>query len=428
MIEEQALGTNPGLRGRVERQTAAEATADRRLAAIDQCLAGAALATQPFPHFIVEGLLDPATLEALLGWFETGAVWSVQNSSFYSQHGCSNLNEILPSSSRAILGAEDLLAIQAHLERLFSVKLTDRVYIAAHKLLPGQGIGIHTDRPYRGSETHRFLLHVNRAFEDSYGGHLLFFTRNDPGAIAQIVRPVTNSAVGFALSESSFHAVNDVSDGVRYSLVFSYWTAGAEIELDASPPRGGADDGTPEIRGRYAAPLLELLRSLGADRVPHSQRTLLDHLIGCAAILERWGCVEDICKAGLFHSVYGTEGFRTALLSLDDRGALRARIGERAERLSYLFSAVDRRSLHEALPLPAPYRARVRGSGEELALGRDEVQDLLLVMWANALEQAFTLPVTQEELTSMRDELALTKDLLPDGVRDVLARELGASS
>ena len=48
----------------------------------------------------------------------------------------------------------------------------------------------------------------------------------------------------------------------------------------------------------------DFLMELGADRVMHSGRSLYRHLCGVDAILQAWGQAENICKAGLFHSVY----------------------------------------------------------------------------------------------------------------------------
>jgi hypothetical protein len=56
-------------------------------------------------------------------------------------------------------------------------------------------------------------------------------------------------------------------------------------------------------------------------------------------------CAEPVCHAGLFHSVYGTEGFQGFTLPLSERPAVRQIIGERAERVAFYNCVMDRHSL-----------------------------------------------------------------------------------
>jgi len=86
-----------------------------------------------------------------------------------------------------------------------------------------------------------------------------------------------------------------------------------------------------------------LLRELDAHRTSHSRGTLLEHLRGTRALLERWGDPPHVCDAGLFHSIYGTYVFETRSASLDERDRIRDVIGREAEELAYLFCVSDRR-------------------------------------------------------------------------------------
>src|SRR4029077_20396088 len=65
--------------------------------------------------------------------------------------------------------------------------------------------------------------------------------------------------------------------------------------------------------------------------------------------LESQCCPEDVCRAGMFHSIYGTEKFQGFILPLERRDEVRALIGERAERLAYLNCAMDRASFDRAV-------------------------------------------------------------------------------
>ena len=53
-----------------------------------------------------------------------------------------------------------------------------------------------------------------------------------------------------------------------------------------------------------------------------------DHLRAVQHLLQAWGMLEAITLAGLFHSIYGTEGFQDFQLSLDRRDDVKKLIGE----------------------------------------------------------------------------------------------------
>ena len=63
----------------------------------------------------------------------------------------------------------------------------------------------------------------------------------------------------------------------------------------------------------------QYLLSLGADKLLHSGRHFLTHLEGTYRLLQSWGQPESVCYAGLFHSMYGTDGFKHNALTIDDR-------------------------------------------------------------------------------------------------------------
>src|SRR5262249_20767424 len=124
------------------------------------------------------------------------------------------------------------------------------------------------------------------------------------------------------------------------------------------PPMGSAM--ADPLYKRMTAFLLEA----GIDDQPHSTKTYLGHLIAVHRFLEEEGCGLDACRAGLFHSVYGTELFQGFKLPLDRRADVRELIGERAERLAYLNCAMDRASFDASVVrTESPYPIRERESG-----------------------------------------------------------------
>jgi hypothetical protein len=134
--------------------------------------------------------------------------------------------------------------------------------------------------------------------------------------------------------------------------------------------------------------LTDFLAGLGVAQVAHTDKSYLAHLVGVYRLMESRGCTEEVCRAGMFHSIYGTERFRRFALALERRPEVRALIGERAERLAYLNCAMDRASFDRALERAAePYPVLDRLTGQEVALSRDDFDDLCRVHLYDWLEQ-----------------------------------------
>jgi hypothetical protein len=134
--------------------------------------------------------------------------------------------------------------------------------------------------------------------------------------------------------------------------------------------------------------LIDFLAGLGIARVAHTEKTYLAHLVGLYRLMQARGCTEEVCQAGMFHSIYGTEKFQGFKLPLERRPEVRALIGERAERLAYLNCAVDRASLDRALDQSAePYPITDRLTGERIQLSRADFDDLCRVHLYDMLEQ-----------------------------------------
>jgi hypothetical protein len=134
--------------------------------------------------------------------------------------------------------------------------------------------------------------------------------------------------------------------------------------------------------------LTDFLVGIGIEQVPHTQKSYLAHLIAVYRDLQSQGCPEDVCRAGMFHSIYGTEKFQGFTLPLERRGDIRALIGDRAEYLAYLNCAMDRASFDRALETPRePHRITDRITGEEVQLSGTDFDDLCHVHLIDWLEQ-----------------------------------------
>jgi hypothetical protein len=140
---------------------------------------------------------------------------------------------------------------------------------------------------------------------------------------------------------------------------------------------------------KTAKPLTNFLIELGIEQVPHSGKTYLAHLVNVHRLMETQGCAEEVCRAGMFHSIYGTAAFQGFMLPLEARAKVRGLIGAEAERLAYLNCAMDRPSFDRALEQSdETYRFTDRLTGEEISLTRTDFDDLCRVHLYDWLEQA----------------------------------------
>jgi hypothetical protein len=112
---------------------------------------------------------------------------------------------------------------------------------------------------------------------------------------------------------------------------------------------------------KYFETLFTALYKKGAHLSPHSQSpghpfihgfpgNFMDHLLGVYKILMAWKQPQYICRAGLFHSVYGTFDYRASFYDLrDGREEVSGLIGEAAEELAFLICTSDRIGLLRVL-------------------------------------------------------------------------------
>ena len=134
--------------------------------------------------------------------------------------------------------------------------------------------------------------------------------------------------------------------------------------------------------------LTDFLVGMGVEQVPHTHKSYLAHLIAVFRSLEAQGCPEDVCRAGMFHSIYGTEKFQGFTLPLERRDEVRALIGDRAERLAYLNCAMDRASFDRALDRrTSPIGSSTGSPARRSSSRRHDFDDLCRVHLFDWLEQ-----------------------------------------
>ena len=134
--------------------------------------------------------------------------------------------------------------------------------------------------------------------------------------------------------------------------------------------------------------LVDYFHALAAEEVVHTEGTYMGHCFAVYRDMKKWGFDEELARAGLFHSIYGTGLFQRFKLPVEKRAEVRELIGERAERLAYLNCSIMYDEFDEELARgEETFRMTSRLTGELIELGREELRDLLRVHLVDRLEQ-----------------------------------------
>ena len=119
------------------------------------------LVTEPFPHFFGEHFFSPEDSQALLQWFDDDAPWRVVRHSFYEQCEMDLFSIARPAHLEHLFAAPFLAQLKSQVERVFRSRVRNYLRITAHRLLPGQGIGLHTDSIRADDPEEPIDLHIN---------------------------------------------------------------------------------------------------------------------------------------------------------------------------------------------------------------------------------------------------------------------------
>lgn len=170
--------------------------------------------------------------------------------------------------------------------------------------------------------------------------------------------------------------------------------------------------------------MVDFLVAEGTDKVSHTKKSFLAHLIGVYQDLEAWGCGQDVCRAGMFHSIYGTEPFQGFKIPLERRAEVRELIGERAERLAYLNSAMTRASFDATIQQDEGPRTMIdRFTGTEIELAPADFTDLCTVHLCDWLEQVERHESWENRRSAFRRLAEMLSGVAVESYERVCARE-----
>jgi hypothetical protein len=130
------------------------------------------------------------------------------------------------------------------------------------------------------------------------------------------------------------------------------------------------------------------LQALGAGEFKHFNGSLATHLRGTESLLRQWSAREALCLAGLYHAVYGTDGYAPSLVSIGVRSHVSTLIGKEAEEITYLYCACDRRAFYPRIGTVSQCLFADRFTGTEYEISAQQVSDLCELIVANELDIA----------------------------------------
>jgi hypothetical protein len=238
---------------------------------------------KPFPFFSVTSAFSAEQCAALEGLFLPDAEWQHRDGAFYR---CSlrDVTDNIPASFQ--------LELLNRMREITGLPLVNRVLVTAQQMLPGQVIGIHSDRPLLGYEMARLVLQLNKHWQTEHGGVLELFSSPKGEAVFRL-NPEYNNAFGFLLHVDSHHGVTEVTQP-RQSVVFNFWHAGNTPELATYVQALFAN-----LHFSALPAALNAVASVAELNLPEETT----FRAGTAAIaLQRWGYAEAIIISGYQHS------------------------------------------------------------------------------------------------------------------------------
>ncbi|MDM0112636.1 2OG-Fe(II) oxygenase [Variovorax sp. J22R133] len=194
---------------------------------------------EPFPLVKVDGAMDARLSGTLYAWLESLDGWRISGGSFYAVGEIDLRARTIPAGLQTLFEPRTLALLRGQLGELFGCAFDARMRIVAHRMNAGDGAGIHCDDPRGTEETHRVVLTLGQDSATSRGG--LFTVFGGPCA-DQCVHawPAThNQCLLFEADARSFHAITEVRQGTRYSIVLSFWKLSTD---EAAPATQAASD------------------------------------------------------------------------------------------------------------------------------------------------------------------------------------------
>lgn len=216
-----------------------------RLAAIGEHHRGQFASGDPFPHLVMEDLVPPDSLDAIIAEFPAA------DSELWYQRKRETARK-LTNSQDWLMGPVTRQLLAEFNGSLFCTFLEDLCGIdglipdphfeggGMHQSTTGGFLKVHADfnvhPKLRLDRRLNLLVYLNRDWEDEWGGHLELWDREMTRCVRKVA-PAFGSSVVFATTDWSFHGHPDPMrcppTVTRKSLAIYYYTSGRPEEVDA---------------------------------------------------------------------------------------------------------------------------------------------------------------------------------------------------
>jgi hypothetical protein len=193
---------------------------------------------EPYPHFVIDGFLDPDFARAVAASYPTYGEALGIGREFDALNEKSKIQVTDAAKFPApVLQLHEFLASQQFLDDLAFITgiprlLADEQLMGGgmHMTGPGGRLDVHIDFNYDEKRAyHRrlnILIYLNEQWESDWGGQLELWDR-DVSQCHRVVEPGLNRCVVFETSEISFHGVRPIKRSagrVRQSFAAYYYT------------------------------------------------------------------------------------------------------------------------------------------------------------------------------------------------------------
>lgn len=256
--------------------------------------------------------------------------------------------------------SEPISSVWNHIraQHLSDVKLI-RCYANAHTY--GVEGYPHTDSNRPADRT--LVLYLNKEWRREWGGETIVYDDQD---IVHAEIPKFNHGIIFPGNQ--FHVARGVTricPALRMTLMFKFCPVDADVVRDS---------------------IQIALDELGTASVRHRNGNLMDHLLRVYDLLKLQSYSDAICRAGAFHSIFGTNIFQHTTVMRSESQRIVEYIGQEATEIVELFGQIQRPHTLETALLNMNTNVRMI-NGEERILTQKQLNSLCAIEAANLHDQ-----------------------------------------
>ena len=202
---------------------------------------------KPFPHIVIDNLVDPGVLDKVLAEFSGSdrSTWHHTESGREKKYSTEDEQQFGPYT-RALIHVFNSGPFLAFLEGLTRIDgLMSDPHLRGgglHEIKRGGSLGVHADfNFYKRLKVYRrlnLIIYLNKNWQEDWGGHLELWEKGADRPAARIA-PIFNRAVIFDTSNSSYHGhphpLTCPDDQSRKSVALYYYSVDYPYEDDKVP-------------------------------------------------------------------------------------------------------------------------------------------------------------------------------------------------